>query len=425
MKYLRQFSIYTVVGFLGAGVSLILMPYLSHFLTPDEYGILSNVNSLVTVLIPFIGLAAAGLINIDYYKIKDKNEFASLFSSVQFVPVIPFFFFFIISFLFKNPIAAFLEIPIEKSYWIPLSTVIAFTTIYFETLIAYNVTEQKPWFYAIFNVGKLIVEVCLTIFFVTKLRLGWEGRLIAWGISSFILFLAGFLYYKKEKILTANINKKHIRAAVLFGLPLILHIVGKFVINQSDRIFITKMVSLYDAGIYNMGYQVGMVMLLFVNAVGNFFQPFLFERLAVYDEKAKIQIVKTTYYITAGFFILLLLMTLVSPYFFSIFIDEKYKQSVSYIFWVGLSYFFWGVYILFAGYIFYTKKTKVLGYLSLLNVILNIVLNFLFIKKFGALGAAYATCVSFFVVSVIIVLRSLKLFPDLPWAKGLNRIKVN
>jgi hypothetical protein len=51
-----------------------------------------------------------------------------------------------------------------------------------------------------------------------------------------------------------------------------------------------------EAGIYNIGYQVGMVMLLLVNAVANFFQPFLYERLSNINRESQIEIVKNYLY---------------------------------------------------------------------------------------------------------------------------------
>src|SRR5687768_2757159 len=143
MKLFKQFSFYTFIGFFNAGISFLLMPYLSHYIDPAGYGILSMVNSFVTILIPMIGLTATGLITVEYYQVKDKKEFASLFSSVQAIPIVPGILLLIVTLLFPSEAARFLEIPPEKSYWIPLSVIIALFTIYFETLIAYNVIEQK------------------------------------------------------------------------------------------------------------------------------------------------------------------------------------------------------------------------------------------------------------------------------------------
>lgn len=414
MKYLRQFSIYTLVGFIGAGVGFFLMPYLSHFLQPAQYGILSMVNSLVTILIPLIGLTVSGIINVEYYRQKDNAKFASLFSSVQFIPVLPFLLCLIICIIGAVPIARFLEIPTDKSYWIPVCCVLAYLTIYYETLLAYNVAEQRPRYYAFFNVLKLMVEVSLTIIFVTHFNYGWEGRLMAWLIACVLMSAISFFYFHKRHLLTTNIKKADIQIAVLFGLPLILHAVGKFMINQSDRIFIAKMVSIKEAGIYNIGYQVGAILLIFVSAMANFFQPFLYERLAELTEQAKKQIVKLSYGLVAALFVLLLLMTFLAPLFFKWFIDENYAKGIRYVFWIGLSYFFWSVYVLFASYIFYSGKTKVLGILAIVNVVLNIIFNYFFILEYGALGSAYATCLSFFIVGVTVVLSADRLYP-MPW----------
>lgn len=68
---LKQFSLYTLVGFLNAGVSFLLMPYLSYHKDPAGNGILSMVNSLVTINILFMGITAADLINIEHYNKKN------------------------------------------------------------------------------------------------------------------------------------------------------------------------------------------------------------------------------------------------------------------------------------------------------------------------------------------------------------------
>jgi O-antigen/teichoic acid export membrane protein len=414
MKFLKQFSLYTFVGFFGAGINFFLMPYLSHFIKPSEYGILSLVISFVSILVPFVGMVASGILTVEYYKMKDRVKFASLFSSVQLIPVLPGLFFFLIALLIPEKISSFLEIPLAKTYWVPLSVVIATLSIYFETLLAQNMIEQKVYHYTLFYIIKTVIEVGLTIWFVAFLNLSWEGRLLSWIITTIIFFIVSLIYFSRQELLTRNVTLQYARAGTLFGLPLILHTVGKFVINQSDRIFIAKMVSLDEAGIYNIGYQVGMVLLLLVNSAGNFFAPFLYERLSNLNEGYKKEIVKYIYFIIGILFLFLLFLTFIAPYFFSWLVDKSYAKGIIYVFWVGLSYFFWGVYILFSSFIFYTGKTKFLGYLSIVNLTLNIALNYFLILRFGALGAAYATCLSFFVVAALVVWRASSLY-KLPW----------
>jgi O-antigen/teichoic acid export membrane protein len=424
MRFVKQISLYTFIGFFNAGISFLLMPYLSHFIDPVGYGMLSMVNSFVTILIPLIGLTASGIISVEYYKLKDKTQFSSLFSSVQLIPLVPGLFILIISFLFQNVIGNFLEIPKASNYWIPLSVLIALLSIYFDSLLVYNVIEQKPNNYVKFSIIRLFIEVGLTLLFVSYFGMGWEGRLWSWLIATIISFFLSIYYFSSQGLFTWNIRKKYIRAGIVFGLPLILHTIGKFVINQSDRIFIAKMVSIEEAGIYNIGYQVGMVILLLVNAAGNFFQPFLFERLTDLTDHRKLEIVRIIYIIIIALLVLLLFTTLIAPFLFKTIIDRSYSGAVVFVFWTGLSYFFWGVYTLFTGFIFYKKQTNQLGYLAILNVTLNICLNYILIKHFDALGAVYATCISFFVIAAVVVWRGSSLF-KLPWFEFGNILKRN
>ena len=72
---------------------------------------------------------------------------------------------------------------------------------------------------------------------------------------------------------------KFIHSGFLFGALLILHTLGKFVVNQSDRLFTAKMVSIKEAGIYSVGYTIGTIMLLGATAFSNITAPFTMERL--------------------------------------------------------------------------------------------------------------------------------------------------
>ena len=185
-------------------------------------------------------------------------------------------------------------------------------------------------------------------------------------------------------------------------------------INQSDRIFIAKMVSVQEAGIYNLGYQFGSLLLVAVSAFSNMFTPYLYERLANPTLEAKRQIVRMSYLFLGGILVLLLGLTAFGPWFFGNIVDARYLGSQKYVFWVGLSYFFWGVYIVVSGFIFFKNQNRILGYLGVFNMIFNIVLNYVLIGKFGALGAAYATCISFFTVSVAVAGWVGREF-ELPW----------
>ncbi len=401
MKFLKQISLYTFAGFFGAGINFFIMPVLSHHLTPFDYGLISIFNTYVTILIPLVGLVASGLLSVEYFRTKDQNEFASKFVSVQLIPVVPFILLSLFFYFSYYTIDDALELNNTHRAWGLVITFLALATIYVETFLSFLVIQKKAKAYAFFNVVRVLVEVAITIWLVVVKKWGWEGRLYAWLITSTIFLSISFIYFKKEGFLKGRAEWSLMKKGILFGLPLILHTVGKFVINQSDRLFIAKMISLDKAGIYNLGYTVGSLILIIINAFFNFYTPFLMERLSSIDEEKKLQIVKMSYLFGIGALGILLIISILTPYFFTYLIDKRYETAGQYVFWVGLGYVFWGGYMLFALYIYYFKRNRILGWLAVLNVVINLLFNYWFISLFGAIGSAYATALSFFIDGII------------------------
>ena len=120
------------------------------------------------------------------------------------------------------------------------------------------------------------------------------------------------------------------------------------------------------------------------------------------------------YFYFGGCLLLLLLIILLTPMFFRYFIDLRYVEAVKYVFWVALGYCFWGGYMLFSGFIFFFKRNYILGWLSIFNVITNLILNYILINAYGAIGAAYATALSFLLIMLMVMYITHRFMP-LPW----------
>jgi O-antigen/teichoic acid export membrane protein len=416
MKFIKQVSIYTFVGVIGAGINFLIMPILSHHLSPTDYGILSIINTYVTILVPVIGICASAIISVEYFKQRDLSKFASLFSSIQLIPLLTTLIFVLFTFAWYYKFDDLLELKGIERVWGMIMLILTLLTIYNEQLLQFLVIQKKAKSYAIVVVFKVILEVSLTLYFVIFKKLGWEGRIYSWLITSIFVLLFSIFYFKKENLLSFSIKYSYIKSGIVFGAPLILHNVGKFVISQSDRIFIVKMLSIQEAGIYNIGYTVGSLIMIVINAFFSFYTPYLMEGLSDLSDKRKFEIVRVNYVYIFGILVILAVMSSLAPIFFRLFIDPRYIGGVRYVFWIGLGYVFWGGYMMFALYITYYNKNKILAYLALFNVASNLLFNYVFIKNYGAIGAAYATALSFFLLFIIIAFIVSKMV-HLPWFK--------
>jgi O-antigen/teichoic acid export membrane protein len=412
MKVLKSFSVYIFVGVFGAMVGLLVMPVLTNYLSPKDYGIIALFNTYTSLIVPIIGIAAAGLISVEYFNKKNsKMEFSSIYSSVLSIPILPAILLSILAYTFQTSISPIIDIPSSYIIFIPL---LAFLTYYFNNILSYLTIIKKAKTYASLNISKVIFEVSLTLILILIYKMDWKGRIDSWFVTLILIFIFILIYSYKNNLLTIHIKKKHILAGIAFGSPLILHTLGAIVITQSDRVFISKMVSIDEMGVYNTGFQIGSILLIVARAFVNIYNPFLYERLADITEKKKIEILRLSYIFIIGMGLLLLIITMLAPYFYEYFINKRFAGGIKYVFWIGLGYLFWGAYWLFSGFILYFKKTKILAYLAVLNVVMNLSFNYFLIKAYGASGAAYATALSFFIIFLLVAFISSRIFP-MPW----------
>jgi O-antigen/teichoic acid export membrane protein len=122
------------------------------------------------------------------------------------------------------------------------------------------------------------------------------------------------------------------------------------------------------------------------------YSPWLYDKLNKNDEDFKRKIVKFTYLYFAAILLMALFMAFVAPYFLSFFVGPKFLGAQVFVFWIALSFAFGGMYKMVVNYIFYVEQTKILAWITFSSALINIALNYVLIKQFGAVGAAMATC---------------------------------
>lgn len=419
MKLLKSLSIYTFSSFFSAGLSFLLLPVFTHYLSKEDYGIIGLITTSVALLVPFIGLSSHGTIQAEYYRLS-RDKLANYISTTLWNSFIVFALFLLIAFLVSNLISATIGLPQD---WIWLIPFMALFSIPIAILLVLLQSENKPILYGIFSITQAIVGIGIGLFFVIVLDYHWKGRMLGIVLTGLLFFIISIIILYRKKLFNFSYNLSYSKSAILFGLPLIPHAVGGFIIESSDRYFIASMLDLSELGIYNLGYQIGGLIGMLDAAFVQAFIPFFYENVEKNTKESNIKVVRISYLYLIGLLASVIGLYIFAPFLFTIFIDKKFLAGERFVFMIALGYFFVGVYKMFAGYIFYFKKTKYLAYLALINVVLNLILNYFLIKHYGAMGAAYATTISYFVVAVLIIIVSNRVH-RMPWLNFSQLIKL-
>lgn len=410
----RSGLIYTITDAVNKSVPFFLLPVISYYLLPSDYGIITNFNVFISILSIFIGVGIDGAISVNFYKL-NKKELGEYISNALLIVFCTTILVFIVVLIFQHYLYSYLKVPLKYQL---LSVLMALSI----TITAVNLSlwrlEEKPLKFGIYELTQTVLNFSLSLYFIIILSLGWEGRIDAYLIASISYGLFSLLFIYKRGYLRFKINRSYILDALFFGLPLIPHSLSFWIRSGIDRIYITKMIDETATGLYATGFQFGILMSFLTMAFNNAFVPYLYKQLSTEDKNVleirKKKLVRLTYYILLGLILLCILLTLISNFLVVNILSPNYLEAKSFVMWAILAQTFQGMYLMFVNYIYFVKRTKLLAFITFSCSLLQLVLSYFFILKFGPLGAAYSTVIVSFINFIAVWTLSSKVY-SMPW----------
>jgi O-antigen/teichoic acid export membrane protein len=411
---LKSAGIYTMTSVINAAIPFFLLPILTRYLSPADYGIVSMFGVLVSFVAPFTGLSLHGAIARMYYE-KEKVDIKEYITNSIYILISSTILVSIVFFLFSSIIARIFSVP-SQLLWIVV--VVSFSQFITRIVLTLWQVQVKPIQYGIYQISQTALNMILSIILVVFVGLTWKGRVYAQLITLIIFVLIGFIVLLKNNWLKFRINIAYIKHALGFGVPLIPHALSGVIMTMTDRIFITNMVGIETTGVYTVGYQIGMIINLLAISFNQAYVPWLYSKLKENIEEMKFKIVKLTYGYFAAILLLAIGLSLGAPLFLRFFVGKEFNQSSIYVTWIALGYAFNGMYLMIVNYIFYEQKNSILAMVTFATATFNVILNYFFIKEFGAIGAAQATTVIYATKFIVVWILSSKVH-KMPWKEVL------
>lgn len=192
-------------------------------------------------------------------------------------------------------------------------------------------------------------------------------------------------------------DRAYWKYALSFNIPLIPHYLSGTILNQGDKIMIQKMCGKGDVAIYSIAYNVGMLIQIFTNAINNAITPWMYERL---NEKDYTEIKRNITYILTGLALIICCLMFFAPEIVLLFGSQKYADAVYVVPPVAASMFFIFLFNIFAIPQMYFEDKRFMPVASMLAAVLNIFLNFIFIRLYGYYAAGYTTLVCYVFYSI-------------------------
>ncbi len=413
---IRQSAIYGLSRIATKFVSFILLPIYSINFSIAEYGIISRIETLWQILFAiFLFGLESGVIKW-YSKIKKEDEKKRFLFSIT-------FFLFVIN-LFSTAFLYFSS---------GLFSVLIFKTeeysnlIFYASLIASMETfvflmflllriKEKAFLYTLLSVLIAILNLGIQVYYIFYTEKKLEGVFIAKIISPAIILLILLPYF--VRFLKPGFDFKNLKELIIYSFPIMLASLFGTMLNQSDRYILGYLGTSTDVGLYSLAYNICGLLNFFVIA------PFAlaFSIISWNKLKSENAVRFFTKNITYLFFVityLALALSLATPNLIKVFAFNKdYWKAKDIVPWIAIAMPFYGVSIISFFSFYVTGKTFYVLYFTIASLIINLVLNFIFIPAFSFYGAALSNFISFFLLCYLCYVFSKKnYFFEYEWYK--------
>lgn len=402
--------IYLFFGVLNSLVPFILIPFMASSMMPAEYGILAIFEVFVLFATVILPIGVDNAISVYYHRL-GPEEFRSYLTSAIMVPLVMMFVVSIILAVFYLPLNSAYSLTFVAFLAVPF---IAFSRLILQLLLILLQFAQKSFQYGLIQLVCSFFNIFLSILFVVIYKMGWEGRVYALCITSWVIIVVVFAALYKMNYLSKMIKYSYIKDALLIGYPIVPHAVSNIIMYMSGRLILKNLVGMSAVGVFSVGYQIGMILYVIQTAYNTAWVPYLYSNLSAITESKKRQIVIQSFAYAGILLFSVVAIYFLTPLIFKLFFSERYYAAQDVVIWVSIGYLFTGLYKIPVNLIFYEKRTSILGWLALLNVAVSLVLNYFLIRLFGMMGAAYATAVTFFVMFFLVAIVAQKIYP-MPW----------
>ncbi|WP_025436117.1 oligosaccharide flippase family protein [Peptoclostridium acidaminophilum] len=394
---IRTGGIYLGLSLISNFINLILTPIYTNSLTLEEYGSYSIISSYQSLFSIFATLGIYSGMKRFFNEYEDKNRLKNIaltFSIVWGIIVVA------LNMIFARQLAGLVfESGARGGVYIRYVVTSSVLSCIISIYTAYYSMQYKALKASLIEIVKLALTLAFTLIFVVSYDGGITGILRSQCLSFAILLLA--LIWADHKNITPVWGKSELKDMLSYGVGMAgASDVLEWVLTLIDRYFLKVVAGYAAVAVYSIGYKVGMLILpLFIAPFTNALTPF---KYGVYKEengKRKLEEIFDHYNIIGWFMVLGI--SVYANTAIKILATEEYSQAFRIVPLIVIAYLLDGSCEFYSLGIHIEKKMALNLIIPGAATAINIALNMALIPGMGAYGAAIATIVSYFAMTVM------------------------
>lgn len=405
----KDIIIYGLSSSLSRFVGLFLLPLYTRFFTPDDYGTMDLIATIVAICSIFGMMQLESAVSRYFYAEKNNKARNSMVSTAMWT---------IVGFSTMIFIALVLSANLLSNYFFEsgefnIVIIVAAMTIpvanlnsLFTVLIRF---KKKAVHYLLFQITQLVFTVSLTVLLIVWINTGIIG--VFWGkLFGFLITSLGMSYYLRSNLnFTWRFND--IKKMFRYSLPLVPSVAGNWANNYVNRFVMYGYLSVADIGIYVVALKVASIFNLIGSAFRMAWAPFFWETYEKESNHRQIfrSIQNHVSILTLGLVVIVTLFSYEIIYYFA---TPEYLGAAKLVGLIALSIAITSIISQVIGLgPGITKKTEYNTIIYFLSLSVNIGSLFIFVPIYGLIGVPLSLLLSSLTMLTVSWYNSEKLYP--------------
>jgi O-antigen/teichoic acid export membrane protein len=391
MRLLKNAVIYSGLGFLDKGIGIILLPVYTRYLTPGDYGTVTVVDSITSLLVLLYPLGASASLLRSQFTLKNPDQLkilqGTLFTfllGVGFLGTVLFSIgreYLLQPFVGSVAFWPFLAIGLLSAWFQPVQE--AYLSILQAREDASGYLRQAG--------GASLLRILLVLTLVVGFKLGAVGLLV--GIVTPYLVFSTIALWKIRNHVVWGIDREVLLKSLKYSLPVIPHFLAGWVSGYFGILVLNQIAGAANVGVYGLAARFALIVGFVVNGLLQALQPQLYSFLA--SDRSGLRQINQKVAISVSIFASLSIgISLFAEDLVAFLATPAFYPAIQLVPILAFSQFVRGNYACYANALYYEEKgPRYLPLVSISAAVLTVVSLQTLIPKYAETGMALSTLI--------------------------------
>lgn len=398
-------------------IGLLLLPVVTRYLAPQDYGIWALYSGVLAIIGCFVGLNLHGNITRKFFRIP-STALPGYAGSVLLVLGGSFL---VVTTVWIAALAALPPLAGVNQGWLLVLPAVAAAQMIIQLEQTYSRCREQPGRFAVVEIGLALTAAGVSL--PLLIAYGWRWQAPATGLiaSCTLWALLAFARLRMRNDIAWSGGRAEVREILVVSLPQIPHLLGFIVLTNSDRLLLGYFLGTSTAGVYAIAFTLATPVLMLSEGVFKAWTPWLFRTL----EAGKAGPATTTAAARGALMAIGSLAALTLAYVvvmriaFPFLVDQRYVDAANIFPVLAAAFWMRAIYQVAFSLLLYAGNTTPLAKANVIAAVVNVAANLVLIPVLGLWSAPLALLCGFATLAAVSFAYQMRHFP-LPWRAALR-----